>query len=80
VELAYPFTPIGCDPETGTCTGSVPVVDDDSTEVQTNTVHGNLIWQGNTPTAQVNPADFGGSNSVDGKAIGQCADLVDTQS
>jgi len=47
---------------------------------RTNTVHGNLIWQGNTPTAQVNPADFGGSNSVDGKAIGQCADLVDTQS
>lgn len=80
--LAYPFTPEGCDPEMGTCIGGTPGVDGDSTEVQSNTVHGNLICQGNTPDAQINfnPPDNGWWNTVDGKASGQCATLVDTQS
>ena len=38
----------------------------DSTEVQTNNVKGNLICQGNTPAAQVNPDDGGQPNIVGG--------------
>ena len=73
-------TPEGCDAELGECTGYGPGTDSDSTEVQTNQVHGNLICQGNTPEAQVNDFDGGQPNTVDGKAIGQCADLVGVQS
>src|SRR6478752_6113656 len=39
------------------------------------TVDGNLICQGNTPAAQVNPDDGGQPNIVAGKKIGQCAGL-----
>jgi hypothetical protein len=48
----------------------------DSTEVQTNWISGNLICQGNTPPAQVNPGDGGELNVVGGKAIGECASLT----
>jgi hypothetical protein len=47
----------------------------DSTEVQTNTISGNLICHGNSPAAQVNPDDGGQPNVVGGKKIGQCAGL-----
>jgi hypothetical protein len=47
----------------------------DSTEVQTNTIKGNLICFGNTPAAQVNPDDGGEPNKVGGNKIGQCAGL-----
>jgi hypothetical protein len=47
----------------------------DSTEVMTNTIKGNLICQGNTPAAQVNPDDGGQPNIVGGNKIGQCAGL-----
>ena len=53
-----------------------PGMDPDSTEVQTNTIAGNLICFGNTPGAQVNPTDKGQPNIVGGKAIGQCAGLT----
>jgi hypothetical protein len=53
-----------------------PGADPDSTEVQTNTIAGNLICFGNTPGAQVNPTDKGQPNIVGGKAIGQCAGLT----
>ena len=53
-----------------------PGTDPDSTEVQTNTIAGNLICFGNTPAAQVNPTDKGQPNIVGGKAIGQCAGLT----
>jgi hypothetical protein len=48
-------------------------VDSDSSEIMTNVVGGNLICQGNTPSAQVNPADGGQPNVVGGHKIGQCA-------
>jgi hypothetical protein len=51
------------------------VVDPDSNEVQTNVISGNLICQGNTPPAQVNPAEGGQPNVVGGQKIGQCAGL-----
>jgi hypothetical protein len=47
----------------------------DSNEVQTNTIAGNLICQGNSPAAQINPVDGGQSNVVGGRKIGQCAGL-----
>lgn len=47
----------------------------DSTEVQTNVISGNLICQGNSPAAQVNPDDGGQPNVVGGHKIGQCAGL-----
>jgi hypothetical protein len=47
----------------------------DSTEVQTNHISGNLICQGNSPAAQVNPDDGGLPNIVGGNKIGQCAGL-----
>lgn len=50
-------------------------VDPDSTEIMTNVVAGNLICQGNTPKAQVNPDDGGQPNVVAGNKIGQCSDL-----
>lgn len=50
-------------------------VDSDSSEVMTNVVGGNLICQGNTPSAQVNPDDGGQPNVVGGHKIGQCAGL-----
>jgi hypothetical protein len=50
-------------------------VDSDSSEVMTNVVGGNLICQGNTPAAQVNPDDGGQPNVVGGRKIGQCAGL-----
>ena len=51
------------------------VLDPDANEVQTNTVSGNLICQGNSPSAQVNPADGGMPNTVGGRKIGQCTGL-----
>jgi hypothetical protein len=60
----------------GLVTPPVPgVVDSDSSEIMTNVVGGNLICQGNTPAAQVNPADGGQPNVVGGHKIGQCAGL-----
>ena len=50
-------------------------VDTDSSEVMTNVIGGNLICQGNTPKAQVNPNDGGQPNTVSGRKIGQCAGL-----
>jgi hypothetical protein len=52
-----------------------PPPDSDSTEVQTNHIGGNLICQGNTPPAQVNPGDGGQPNVVAGQKIGECAGL-----
>jgi hypothetical protein len=39
-------------------------------------ISGNLICHGNTPSAQVNSADGGAANIVDGKALGECDTLV----
>jgi hypothetical protein len=50
-------------------------VDPDSSEIMTNMIGGNLICQGNTPAAQVNPDDGGQPNTVGGNKIGQCAGL-----
>lgn len=50
-------------------------VDPDSSEVMTNVIGRNLICQGNTPKAQVNPDDGGQPNTVGGHKIGQCANL-----
>jgi len=50
-------------------------VDTDSSEIMTNSISGNLICQGNTPAAQVNPDDGGQPNDVGGQKIGQCAGL-----
>jgi hypothetical protein len=50
-------------------------VDPDSSEIMTNVIGGNLICQGNTPAAQVNPDDGGQPNTVGGNKIGQCAGL-----
>jgi hypothetical protein len=58
------------------CTGFGPGFDDDSTEVQTNVINGNLVCQGNFPAAQVNAFDGGELNDVGGHAVGQCADLA----
>ncbi len=53
-----------------------PGVDSDSTEVQTNTVGGNLVCMHNVPAAQVNPLDLGQPNIVGGHGIGECAGLT----
>jgi hypothetical protein len=53
-----------------------PGTDEDSTEVQTNVISGNLICFRNVPAAQVNPSDGGVANVVGGKGIGQCAGLT----
>jgi hypothetical protein len=54
--------------------------DNDSTEVDGNTVGHNLICQSNTPPAQYgdayNPAEGNGPNVVGHKAIGECASLT----
>jgi hypothetical protein len=50
-------------------------VDTDSSEVMTNVIGRNLICEGNTPKAQVNPDDGGQPNTVGGRKIGQCANL-----
>jgi hypothetical protein len=50
-------------------------VDSDSSEVMTNVIGRNLICQGNTPKAQVNPDDGGQPNTVGGHKIGECAGL-----
>lgn len=50
-------------------------VDPDSSEVMTNVIGRNLICQGNTPKAQVNPDDGGQPNTVGGRKIGECANL-----
>jgi hypothetical protein len=44
----------------------------DSSEVQTNAIKGNLICQGNTPTAQINVFDGGEPNVVGGNSVGEC--------
>lgn len=62
--------PGGCD--------AVPGGDTDSTEVMTNLIAGNLSCHGNSPAAQVNPADGGQPNVVGGDATGECAGLVST--
>ena len=54
---------------------NVSVLDPDSNEVQTNVISGNLNCQGNSPAAQVNPADGGLPNTVGGHKTGQCAGL-----
>ena len=41
----------------------------------TNVIHGNLACFGNSPAAQVNPADGGQPNVVGGKKLGQCEHL-----
>ena len=50
-------------------------VDSDSSEIMTNVIAGNLICQGNTPAAQVNPDDGGQPNDVGGQKLGECAGL-----
>jgi hypothetical protein len=62
--------------ETEVCNNIGPGVDEDSTEVQTNIINGNLLCQGNVPAAQVNALDGGQPNDVGRNAIGQCADLA----
>jgi FAD/FMN-containing dehydrogenase len=59
----------------GSCLQSQPGVDDDSNEVMTNWINGNLTCENNTPPAQVNPADGGQPNQVHGNKIGECASL-----
>jgi hypothetical protein len=69
--------PSGCDATAG--------ADSDAGEVQSRvtptpvvreqSISGNLICRGNTPPAQVNPADGGGPNAVAGSKIGECAGL-----
>jgi hypothetical protein len=60
----------------GLVTPPVPgQVDPDSSEIMTNVIGRNLICQGNTPKAQVNPDDGGLPNTVGGHKIGQCAGL-----
>jgi hypothetical protein len=54
---------------------NMSVLDPDSNEVQTNVIGGNLSCFGNSPAAQVNPADGGLPNIVAGSKIGQCAGL-----
>jgi hypothetical protein len=54
---------------------NMSVLDPDSNEVQTNTISGNLICQGNSPAAQVNPGDGGQPNTVGGREVGQCTGL-----
>lgn len=68
-------SPVGCDPEAGQCTGTEPGTDSDSTEVQTNVIHGSLRCEDNTPPAQVNAADGGQANVVSGRKLGECAAL-----
>lgn len=55
--------------------GNQSVQNPDSNEVQTNTINGNLVCFGNSPAAQVNPADGGQPNDVGGNKVGQCAGL-----
>ncbi len=50
-------------------------VDTDSSEIMTNVIGRNLICEGNTPKAQVNPDDGGQPNTVGGRKIGQCSNL-----
>ena len=53
-----------------------PGTDSDANEIQSNfSIGGNLICHGNSPHAQINPADGGGPNVVGGKKIGECAGL-----
>jgi hypothetical protein len=76
--VVNPVDPGGCD-SSGTFPNgcdAAPGADTDSTEVQTNTISGNLICHGNTPAAQVNPLEGGQPNTVGGKAIGECAGLT----
>lgn len=51
------------------------VLDPDSNEVQTNVIGGDLVCFGNSPAAQINPADGGLPNVVTGQRLGQCAGL-----
>jgi hypothetical protein len=67
-------TPVPCgDPGGPVCTGSAPGADPDSTEVDTNTIGGNLICQNNAPAAQRGDAPASQANSVAGNKIGECA-------
>jgi hypothetical protein len=64
--------PDGCDAAAG--------ADEDSSEVQSRIgnpqhISGNLICHGNTPSAQINPADGGAANIVGGNKIGECSGL-----
>ena len=53
-----------------------PVTDpgDDSSEIVTNTVSGNLICAGNVPGVQVGDSE-GGANTVTGNKLGQCSSV-----
>ena len=55
-----------------------PGTDEDSTEVQTNAISGNLICHGYSLAAHVNSnfPDLGQPNVVGGNAIGECAGLT----
>jgi len=70
-------TPDGCGFEPGEtpCSGSAPGTDSDSSEVQTNVIHGNLSCYDNVPPAQVNALDGGQPNQVSGQKRGECAAL-----
>jgi hypothetical protein len=69
--------PGGCDAVSG--------VDEDASEVQSRLIpdvvdnpqhiSGNLICSDNTPAAHFNALDGGAANVVDGRKIGECADL-----
>jgi hypothetical protein len=56
--------------------GTGPGTDADSTEVQTNSISGNLLCFANSPAAQINTVDGGLPNVVGGRAFGECAGLV----
>jgi hypothetical protein len=65
--------PAGCD--------AAPGADLDAAEIQSRLpdnpqhISGNLICHGNSPATQINAADGGAPNIVDGNKIGQCAGL-----
>jgi hypothetical protein len=72
VSLSHPPSFPGEPPDAGG-----PGTDPDSSEVQTNSIFGNLICHGNFPAAQINSGDGGLPNDVGGNAIGECALLAE---
>jgi hypothetical protein len=50
------------------------VVDPDGNEIVTNTIHGNLVCSGNTPTPQAGDSE-GDVNVVTGRRIGDCGNV-----
>jgi hypothetical protein len=69
--------PAGCDATAGADTdaGEVQSRVTPTPVIRQQLISGNLICHGNTPAAQVDPADGGGPNTVGGNKIGECAGL-----